>query len=162
MIISLVAAVSDNNVIGYKNRVPWRMPADVKFFKNLTMNHTVIMGRKTYQSLDKPLSGRINIVISRNKDFLPAGCLVASSFEDALNLCNENEEVFIIGGEKIYRSSIAFADKIYLTRIHADFEGDTYFPEINHAHWIVEKSVRYEPDEKNPYPWSFILYCKKN
>lgn len=161
MIVSLVAAASDNNVIGKNNTLPWRLPADMKFFKTLTMGHTVIMGRKTYDSMGKPLGGRKNVVITRNKDFKAEGCVVVPSIDEALKLCASENEVFIIGGAEIYRQSIKMADKIYLTRVHGDFDGDAFFPDIPAAEWDEIEHTDYEADEKNPVSYSFLIFFNR-
>jgi dihydrofolate reductase len=161
MIISLVAAASDNNVIGKNNALPWRMPADMKFFKNLTMGHTVVMGRKTYESMGKPLPGRKNIIITRNKDFRAEGCTVVASFGEIMELCKEEGEIFIVGGSEIYRLILNKADKIYLTRIHGIFDGDAYFIDIHDNEWEETKKTDCPADEKNPYPYAFIEYSRR-
>lgn len=160
MVISLVAAAADNNVIGKNNTLPWRMPADMKFFMNLTMGHTVVMGRKTYESMGRPLPKRKNVVITRNKDFKAEGCIVVSSLQEMKELCKEDGEVFIIGGAEIYKLSMKLADKIYLTRIHGDFEGDAHFPEIHADIWAETSKTGYLADEKNPYPYTFLVYSR--
>ena len=161
MIVSLVAAASDNNVIGKNNTLPWRLPADMKFFKNLTMGHTVIMGRKTFESMGKPLPGRKNVVITRNKEFKAEGCSIVSSIEDALNRCASENEVFIIGGAEIYRQSIKMADKIYLTRVHGYFDGDAFFPDIPADGWDETAHTDFAADEKNSYPYSFLIFFNR-
>jgi dihydrofolate reductase len=162
MIISLVAAASDNNVIGINNTLPWKMPADMKFFKNLTMGHTVIMGRKTFESMNnKPLSGRTNVVITRNKNFSTNGCTVLDSLTEAFNMFNDQKEVFIIGGSQIFNIAMPKADKIYLTRIHHAFNGDSYFPELPGKEWVELSREDYPADEKNPFSYSFIVLGRK-
>lgn len=161
MIISLVAAAGNNNVIGNHNTLPWKMPADMKFFMNLTKGHPVIMGRKTYESFGRPLKERRNIIITRDKTFVIAGCEVVHSLNEALSLVKEDKEVFIIGGADIYRQSMSIADKIYLTRIHGDFEGDAYFPQISNSDWVETRNSEQPADEKNPYPFAFLEYIKK-
>jgi len=161
MIISLVAAAGNNNVIGSKNKLPWRMPADMKFFKNLTLGHSVIMGRKTFESFGVPLKERRNIVISRDINLAIPGCEVVHSLDDALKLVYDEDEVFIIGGAEIYRQSMSVANKIHLTRINGDFEGDAYFPAINPEKWLESVHNNYPADEKNPYPYTFLVYVKK-
>ena len=156
MIISLVAAASDNNVIGKNNCLPWRMPADMRFFRNLTMGHTVVMGRKTYESMKKPLEGRENIVITRDKKYTAPGCKVLSSIDAVLESCKEQVEVFVIGGSEIYHQFVNSAGKIYLTRIHGTFEGDAYFIDIQKDLWAETKRADFPADEKNPYPYSFV------
>lgn len=148
--ISLITAVSNNGVIGRKGRLPWHISEDLKNFKKLTENNVVIMGRKTYDSIGKPLPNRINIVVTRDKSKHIDGCIVVNSVEDALRKAGSGREVFIIGGGEIYKKSLNFVDKIYLTKIHQDIEGDTYFPTLN-DNW---KEIRRE-DKKG---YSFITY----
>lgn len=161
MKIALVAAASDNNVIGDNNALPWRMPADMKFFKELTTGHPVIMGRKTYYSFGKPLKNRQNIIISRDKNLTIKGCVVVNSLKEAIKEAKKDKEVFIIGGAEIYRQSMKIADKIYLTRIHSRFDGDAFFPEIKERNWKLTECKEFEPDEKNPYPFAFMQFKKK-
>lgn len=162
MIISLVAAASDNNVIGKNGALPWRMPADMKFFKNLTMGHTIIMGRKTYESMGRPLPGRKNIVITRNKNFKAEGCTVLSSLNEAFDMFTEEKEVFIIGGAEIYKAAMPLADKIYLTRVHCMVEGDAHFVQLPEKEWVEAEHSNYPSDDKNPYSYSFIELVRKN
>lgn len=162
MTISLVAAAGNNNVIGAHNTLPWKMPADMKFFMNLTMGHPVIMGRKTYESFGKPLKNRRNIIITRDTKLTLAECEVVHSLDEALLLVkDEKEEIFIIGGAEIYRQSMPIANKIYLTRIYHDFEGDAYFPPIHDTEWKEVSNQAQPMDEKNPYPFAFLEYIKK-
>lgn len=161
MIVSLVAAAAENNVIGRDNALIWRMPADMKFFKNLTTGHTVIMGRKTYESMGRPLPNRKNIIITRNKEYKAEGCDVFSSFSDVLWRFKSEKEIFVIGGAEIYRQFMNSADKIYLTRIHYSFVGDAFFPEITTSEWYEAKRQDFAADEKNPYPYSFIEFDRK-
>ena len=154
-----MVARADNRVIGKDNNLVWHMPADLKYFKETTMGHYAIMGRKTYESVDKPLPGRTNIIVTRQPDYHRAGCIVVHSVEEAFRLGEENgqEEVFILGGSQIYELTIAMADRIYLTEIKAEFEGDSYFPEIDHSKWTEVKREAHEPDEKNPHPYAFVV-----
>jgi len=161
MIISLVAAASDNNIIGKNGTLPWRMPADMKFFKSLTMGHTVIMGRKTYESMGKPLAGRKNIVVSRNSNFKAEGCVVVNSVKEAFDQSAAEKEVFVIGGAHIYKEVLASADKIYLTRIHGIFEGDASFPELPEREWVQVKHEMHQQDDKNPYSYTFEELTRK-
>ena len=161
MIVSLVAAAAENNVIGKNNTLPWCMPADMKFFKNLTMGHTVVMGRKTYESMGKPLPGRKNIIITRNKDYKAEGCVVLSSFSDVLEHCKAESEIYVIGGAEIFHQQMNSADKIYLTRIHHSFEGDAYFPDIDMNEWAEAKRTDFSADEKNHYNYSFIEFSRR-
>jgi len=161
MIISLVAAASDNNVIGINGALPWRMPADMKFFKNLTLGHTVIMGRKTYESMGKPLPGRKNIIITRNNFFKADGCTVFNSLEQAFTMFADENEVFVIGGAEIYRLALPLANKIYLTKVHCVVEGDAHFVEPSEKEWVLIKQIDYLADEKNPFSYSFIELVRK-
>lgn len=158
MILSLIVAVGKNNEIGKNNRMLAHMPADLKHFKEVTSGHTVIMGRKTFESLPKgPLPNRKNIVISRNKDLEIDGALVYSSLDYALIKVMDEEEVFIIGGAEIYKQVLPDADKLYLTKIHTEFpEADTFFPEINYREWRIVSQESFPADDKNPFAYTFL------
>lgn len=165
MKISLIVAVAENGVIGKDNSLPWHLPRDMKFFKDTTMGHCVIMGRKNYDSIPlkyRPLEGRTNIIVTRQKDLKAEGCLVVNSIEEGLEIArNKNEkEVFIIGGAEIFRQALAIADKIYYTRIHHPFEGDVYFPQLDEKKWKLISREDNGTDEKNKYPFSFCVYEK--
>ncbi len=162
MILSLIAAVSENNVIGNNNNLVWHLPADLKRFKQITSGHYVIMGRKTYESVGKPLPDRTNIIVTTNDKFTAEGCIVVHSIKEALEYSKEQDEVFILGGGNIYEQTIDIADKIYLTRIHGKFNGDTFFVNINVQVWLVESEELHQPDEKNSYAYTFINYIRKN
>ena len=138
MIISIVVAISENNAIGKDNKLLWHLPNDLKHFKEITTGHTVIMGRKTFDSVGKPLPNRRNIVITRNKINIP-GCEVVNSIKQAIELCLGEIEIFIVGGAEIYKQSIDITNNIYLTMVHQTFEADTFFPEINKKQWIEIK-----------------------
>ncbi len=155
MIISIVVAIAENHAIGKDNKLLWYLPNDLKHFKTITSGHTVIMGRKTYDSVGKPLPNRRNIVITRQHIDI-AGCEVVNSLQEALALCKTEEEVFIVGGAEIYRQAIPITNKIYLTIVHQNFEGDTYFPEIEENIWVETEREDYQPDEKNKLAYSFI------
>jgi len=161
MLISLVAAAGNNNVIGGNNKLLWKMPSDMKFFMNLTLGHPVIMGRKTYESFGRPLRERLNIIISRDTTLEIKDCKVVHSLKEALDLVKDEKEVFIIGGAEIYKQSMDIANKIYLTRIYGDFEGDSYFPIIPDKDWVQTSITEHPSDEKNPYPFAFLEYIKK-
>ena len=162
MIISIIVAAAKDNAIGKDNQLLWHMPADLKFFKKTTSGHSVIMGRKTFESVGKALPKRRNIVITRQRNYEAENIEVVSSLEEALALCEKEEgEVFIIGGAQIYRQSINLTDRIYLTRINYEFDGaDTFFPEIADEKWQLEHVEHHESDELNPYDYSFYLYSK--
>jgi dihydrofolate reductase len=159
--ISIIVAIARNGAIGRNNDLLWHIPADLKRFKEITKGHQVIMGRMTYLSLPKrPLVNRTNIVITDNKVEVFEGCITVYSIQEAMDLCNEKEESFIIGGGSIYRQFLPLSNKLYLTLVDKDFEADTFFPEIDKNQWtLVEKS---EPiyDEANDFSYSFVTYAK--
>jgi len=155
MIVSDVVAISENHVIGKDNKLLWYLPNDLKHFKVITTGHTVIMGRKTYESVGKPLPKRRNIIITR-QDIIIEGCEVVNSIEAALALCAGEEEVFIVGGAEIYKLAMHLTNRIYLTIVHKQFDGDSFFPEINKQEWKEVSREDYQPDEKNSLPYSFI------
>ena len=158
--ISLVAAASENNVIGSKGKIPWHLPADLQYFRKLTEGHTVIMGRKTYESIGHPLKNRRNIVITRQKDFQAEGCEVVASLEDALKLSQSEEEVFVIGGGEIFKQVFPLANRIYLTRVHAHVEGQALFLEISED-WVEVSREPHEADAENPHAYTFLVYERR-
>ncbi len=164
--LSLIAAVADNDVIGRDNKLPWRLSTDLKRFKELTLGHTVIMGRKTYESileaLGKPLPDRKNVIITRNKEYRAPGCDVIN-WDIALDRFEKSpEEVFVIGGGEMYKTALSFAEKIYLTRVHTNPEGDVLFPKLNPLEWRTLSSERFREDERNEYPTTFTVYERVN
>lgn len=160
--ISFIWAMDENRVIGNNNQLPWYLPEDLKFFKKVTMGHPVAMGRKTHESIGRLLPGRENIVITRNRDFHSDECTIFHSVEDFTEYCNRvNDEVFVIGGAEIFRALIKEVDRLYLTMIYHQFEGDTFFPEISLEDFELveqEKGIR---NEKNPYNYEFLIYHKR-
>jgi dihydrofolate reductase len=156
MIISIVVAVSEFNVIGKNNQLLWHLPSDLKYFKNLTMGHHMVMGRKTFESIGKALPGRVSIIVTRDKNYTAEGCIVVDSLEKAIAAAKNETELFIIGGGEIYSKAIEIADKIYLTKIYSAFEGDTFFPAIDYNVWEATSTVDHLPDEKNKFPYSYI------
>jgi dihydrofolate reductase len=156
--ISLIVAMANNRVIGINNTLPWYLPADLKHFKALTMGHHIVMGRKTFESIGKPLPGRTSVVITRNANYSVPGVIVVNSLEAAISSCNDDVEIFVIGGAELYRQAIILADRIYLTKIDADFSGDTYFTELDSKLWQETKRVAHAPDEKNSFPYQFVIY----
>ncbi|PGS72200.1 dihydrofolate reductase [Bacillus cereus] len=157
MIISAMVAVGENNVIGKNNDIPWRLPNDWAYLRRITMGHSIILGRKNYESIGKPLDGRKNIILTTNKNYKAEGCYIAYSIEDALSKC-EGEEVFILGGEEIYQQFLRYTQKLYITKIHSTFEGDRYFPEIDFSLWkeiYTEKGIQ---NDKNPYEYYFHVF----
>jgi dihydrofolate reductase len=153
--IKIIVAISKNHVIGNNNSLIWHLPVDLKNFKKLTTGSAIIMGRKTYESIGKPLPYRRNIIITRDENYRVENCEVVNSLEEALLICYEN--CFIIGGGEIYKQSLSIADELYLTLIDEEFEGDTYFPEIGED-WFESERQDFEPDDKNKYKYSFIKY----
>ncbi len=160
--ISIIAAMAENRVIGVNNSLPWRLPADLRHFRQLTTGHHVIMGRRNYESIGKPLPERHNIVVTRNPAYRAPGCQVKHSLAEALQSIQNDPEVFIIGGAEIYRQTIGDADRIYLTLVHADIKGDAYFPEFDAREWHEISRTRHEADERNPYAYSFVIYDRIN
>ncbi len=163
MKISIVAAVANNHVIGSDNKLLWHLPADLKYFKNLTMGHTIIMGRKTFESIGKPLPGRRTIVVSRRQDYVAPGCEVAHSVEQALFLAKNQKEVFVVGGAEIYQQTINLPQtkKLYLTRIFALFDGDAYFPNVDPGQWKLVGRNDIKADEKNLYNQTYLTYSRR-
>lgn len=161
MNVTLIAALSTNNVIGRTNQVPWCLPTDLRRFKALTMGHHLIMGRKTYDSVGRPLHGRTNVVITRREDWTAEGVVVVHSLEEALRVAMQagETEAYIAGGAEIYELAIHRADRMQLTRVHAEVEGDTWFPEFDDvSEWQLVDAEHYEADEKNEFPFSFLTY----
>ncbi len=158
--ISLIAAVAKNGIIGKTGALPWHLPADLKRFKELTMGKPIIMGRKTYASIGRPLSGRKNIILTSDENFTAEGCVIVHSKEDALKEVGDVEEAMVIGGGEIYRQFLPNAAKIYLTEVDAGIEGDIYFPKFDRNEWREVFRERHEPDEKNKYPYSFVILEK--
>jgi dihydrofolate reductase len=160
MKVSMIVAVSSNGVIGRDGGLPWYLPADLGHFKRTTMGHHLIIGRRTWDELGKPLPGRTMVVVTRSRLFAPNGATVVGSLEQALEVAATDDEPFIGGGAQIYRIALAgdLVDRIYLTRIHAEIEGDTFLPEINFDDWELVSEEHHEADEKNEFPCSFLVY----
>jgi len=156
--ISIIAALAENRVIGVRNTLPWRLPNDLKHFRRLTIGHAVIMGRKNYESIGKPLPERTNIVVTRNRDYRAAGCLIAHSVDEALKIAKDDPEIFVIGGADIFRETLPQADRLYLTEVHAVVPGDVYFPEFDQGEWRERSRERHEPDERHAYAYSFVVF----
>lgn len=158
--LSAIVAMSENRVIGKNNQLPWHLPADLKHFKDVTMGKPIIMGRKTFESIGKPLPGRKNIIITRDRSFYAEACTVTHTIEDALAAVPQNEDAFVIGGAEIFQEMWNKINKIYLTIIHAQIDGDAFFPEINRKEWHEVAREDHKPDEKNHYSYSFITLVK--
>lgn len=159
MRISMIAAVARNYTIGAGNTLPWEMPADMRFFMATTQGHHVIMGRKSFEDIGKPLAERTNIIVTRQSGYRVTGAFVVHSLDEALNLAQQNgeQEVFIIGGEQIFTEGLQKAVRIYLTWIHADFDGDTHFPRFDPNEWREVQRIDHTPDAENPHPYSFTV-----
>lgn len=163
MQIALVVAAAENNVIGKDNQLLWRLPNDMKFFKNTTWGLPVIMGRKTFESLGKPLAGRTNIVITRKQDWQAPGAIVVNSLEKALAAAADTDakEASVIGGGEIYAQALPVAQRIYLTRVHTSLEGDTWFPEFSEKEWELLSNLDFPADEKHAYAYSFQVWGRR-
>ncbi|ETN95051.1 dihydrofolate reductase [Zhouia amylolytica] len=156
--ITIIAAAAENNALGKDNDLVWHLPDDFKRFKQLTTGHHIIMGRKTFESFPKPLPNRTHIVITRQSDYNPKGCIVVNSLEKALEISKNDETPFIIGGGEIYKLSMSVADKIELTRVHDEFEADTYFPEIDLNSWKLTRSEYHGKDDKHGFAFTYLTY----
>ena len=167
MKLSLIAALAENRVIGRDNTLPWRLPNDLKYFKAVTLGKPVIMGRKTWESLGRPLPGRTNIVITRQAGYAPAGAKVVASLDAAIRLAESvalidgQDECVVIGGAEIYALVLPRCDRLYLTEVHANVEGDTFFPVFDRAQWHETKRERFSAEGPNPYDYSFVVYEKR-
>ena len=157
MSIKIIAALSTNRVIGDKGRIPWFIRGELKRFKDITMGHNVVMGRKTFESIGKVLEGRRNIIISNNKSFEADDAIVENSFELAISRCDKSKDIFIIGGSKIYEMALKYCDYLYLTIIHKSFSGDTYFPEYDASKWTLISETR-NYDLENKFSFSYLSY----
>jgi dihydrofolate reductase len=159
-------AMDKNRVIGVDNRLPWHLPADLKKFKQVTLGHAVIMGRKTYESIGKPLPGRTNVIVTRQKEYkAPESCIVVHSLEDAIKACSSDSEPFLIGGADLIVQGMRFVERLYITEIDTAVpRGDVYFPKLEEGMWKLTAREDHSPDEKNPYRYSFLTYerCAMN
>ncbi len=160
MIVSIIAAMDRNHLIGNKNQLPWHLPADFAYFKNVTMGKPIIMGRKTFESIGKPLPGRINIVLSRNPELQFEGVICVNNFSDAVAAVPDVAEVMIIGGSTIYEMLLPQINRMYLTYVDAAFKGDAWFPKFNESQWLEKESVVRAADEKNLYDCRFVTLEK--
>lgn len=158
MRVSVIAAMAQNRVIGINNTLPWRLPEDLKHFKALTMGHHIVMGRKTYESIGKPLPGRTTVIVTRSPDYAIPGCLVAHSVEAALAACQDDDEIFFVGGAELYRQVLPRADRLYLTEIQRPFEGDARFPEFSADQWREKGRDRRKVDEPDGLEYHFVVY----
>ena len=160
MRISLIVAATENNMIGRDNTLPWSLPDDLKFFREKTEGHPILLGRKNYESIGRALPNRRNIIISRQKDLTIDGCEVAASIEEAIDLAqtDEDEEIFVIGGGEIYKLALPLADRVYLTRIHTEAEGDVYFSDLPADEWEEVSSEEHAADDRHEYAFTFLTY----
>jgi dihydrofolate reductase len=163
--LSLLVAVSTTGVIGRDNALPWKLSADLRRFRRLTTGHAIIMGRKTYESIGRPLPERTNIVVTRQADFIAPGCAVVTDIDAAIRKAHEahgeDAEVFIVGGAEIYRQTLDRADRLYLTQVETDASGDTYLPTIDLSQWQLVEETHHAADDKNEYPHTFAIYDRK-
>ncbi|WML25888.1 dihydrofolate reductase [Neobacillus sp. OS1-33] len=160
--ISFIVAMDKNRVIGKNNQLPWRLPEDLKFFKRVTMGHPIAMGRKTHESIGRVLPGRENIVITRQKEYRREDCTVVYSVEDFVQYSEkQSDEIFVIGGAEIFNETFDYADRLYITLIHEEFAGDTYFPEFDVSNWELISCEKGVKDNKNPYDYEFRIYNRK-
>lgn len=159
--ISLLVAMDKNQLIGKDNDLPWRLPADLAYFKRVTMGHPIIMGRKTYDSIGRPLPGRENIIVTRDTSYEAEGCKVIHSIEAIVKMNEQtDQELFVIGGAEIFKEILPHSDRLYITEINEEFDGDTYFPAFDRAKWKVISEEKGIKDEKNPYDYTFLVYEK--
>ena len=159
--ISIIAALGKNNVIGSDNRLPWKLSADMKHFVSITRGKTVVMGRKTFESIGKPLPNRTNIIVTRDRNYKQEGCVVVHSIEGAIDVAGHAEELIVIGGASIYREFLPFADRMYLTLINSDFEGDVFFPRYS-KEWRETEREEHPADDVNKYDYAFVTLERIN
>ena len=159
--ITMIAAAAENNALGKDNDLVWHLPDDFKRFKRLTSGHHIIMGRKTFESFPKLLPDRTHVIITRKEDYQPEGTIVVNSMEEALRVSKLDDQPFIIGGGEIYKMGMEKADRIELTRVHAEFDADTFFPEIDKNQWTLVKDQYHEKDEKHKYSFTYLTYERR-
>lgn len=161
MKLSIIVAMDEQGIIGKDNDLPWNLPNDLKYVREKTLGRSILLGRKNYESIGKPLPGRRNIILTRDNGYKAEGCEVIHSWEDVFFLCSGEEEVFIFGGAEIYELYMPHVTKMYITRIHESFEGNTYFPTLNWTEWQEVSSTEGIQDEKNIYPHTFQVFKRK-
>tara|TARA_B110001469_G_C9528135_1_gene262661 strand:+ start:239 stop:727 length:489 start_codon:yes stop_codon:yes gene_type:complete len=161
MKLAIIVATDEQGLIGKDNDLPWKLSADLQYFRKVTMGKPIIMGRRTHESIGRPLPGRKNIIITSYKAYQAEGCTVTNSMSQAIEACENAQEVMIMGGASLYQQWLPTADKIYLTQVHALLDGDTWFPDWNKEQWDEVSKEAYPADEKNEYPYSFIVYERK-
>ena len=156
--VSLVVAMAKNRVIGAGGKIPWHLPSELKLFKSITMGHHIVMGRKTYESINRLLPGRTTVIVTRSRDYKVPGAIVAHSVKEALEACTGDDEVMVIGGAEIFRETLPVADRIYLTLVDAEPQGDVFMPEIDMRTWRETSSQSFAPDEKHAHGYTFRIY----
>ena len=156
--ITLIVAAAENNAIGNGNRMPWHLPNDFKYFKEKTLNHSVVMGRKTFESIGKPLPERRNIVMTKNTNYLHEEVDVANNIDELLLYCRDEREIFIIGGAEIYKQTLPLAHKVLLTRVHTTVDGDAFFPELPANEWKLISAEKHEKDDRHAFDYTFEVY----
>jgi dihydrofolate reductase len=161
MRITLIAAVSENGVIGRGNALPWHLPADLQRFKRLTTGHAVVMGRKTWESIRRPLPNRRNIVISSTAGLHPPGATVVPTFGAAVEAARDLSQLFAIGGSRVFEAALPLTDRLELTRVHAQVPGDAFFPKLDLSEWKLVAEERHDADEQHTYPFSFLTYDRR-
>ncbi len=161
MRLSIIVAMDDNQLIGRDNALPWRLPADLGYFKKTTTGKTVLMGRKTYESIGKPLPNRRNVIVSRNSEFKAEGCEIVDSIDAALNLAKNDNEVMVMGGASFYEQMLPSADRLYITRIDGKYDGDAHFPKFDIEEFIEVSRESHSPDDKNPHTYHFTILDRK-
>lgn len=161
--ITIIAAIAKNNALGKDNDLIWHLPADLKRFKKITSGHHILMGRNTFESIGKPLPNRTTVIITRNKNYFKDGCLIAHSIEEAIELANSDDQIFIIGGAQVYKAALKnnLVDQLDITLVHQEFEADAFFPEIDLTIWEETKREDFYSDDKNDYDYSFVSYTKR-
>jgi dihydrofolate reductase len=165
MLVSLIVAVANNGVIGKQGKLPWHLPADLRYFQRVTMGHHVIMGRTTYESIDpkfRPLRGRVNVVLSRDPSYRQRGCIAAHTIDEALAIARAaaESEAFVAGGAQVYRAALALADRVYLTRVDASVDGEAVFPALDATEWVESSRRVHEADENNAFRCTFLV-CER-
>ena len=161
MKLALIVATDETGLIGKDNDLPWRLSADLQYFKRITMGKQIIMGRRTHESIGRPLPGRENIIITSDTQYQAQGCTVTHTIEQALSLCSDAEEAIIMGGASLYEQCLSQVEMIYLTQVHATLQGDTWFPAWNKNEWNLISEHSYPADDKNQYPYSFMVYERR-
>jgi len=162
MRISIIAAMAANRVIGINNTLPWHLPEDLKRFKALTMNHHIIMGRNTYDSIGKPLPGRKTVIVTSNVDYAVPGCIAVNSLDAAMTVCHGDDEIFFVGGQKLYSYAMRKAERLYLTEIQREFEGDAFFPEFNKAEWAETAREIHHSGGSDGFEYHYVIYDRKS